>query len=100
MVFSLVFPPLLLGFLQVSNGIVEKRCHHQVCQACRCILTSLGLTEHALRAKIVEHRLQNRSLKPSGLLQFIERYRLLRANYRCKDIVLLRDAGRDERQRL
>lgn len=84
----------------MSNGIVEKRCHHQVRQACRCILTSLGLTEHALRAKIVEHRFQNRCLEPSGILQVIERDRLLRANYRRKDLVLLRDAGRDQWQRL
>lgn len=89
-------------YLQVSNRILEQRRHHQLRQSCRRVVSSRRLAQHAVRAEIVDHRLEHRSRQACRRPERIKRdgSAVRSADERGKDLVVLRDAGRNQRQRL
>lgn len=51
----------------MSDGILEQWRHHELCEARWCILPTFWFAEHALRTKIVHHRLEHSGLQAGCL---------------------------------
>lgn len=85
----------------MSDGILEQWRHHELREARWCILPTCWLAEHALRTKIVHHRLEHGGLQAGCLSQRIKGDGFTTgACERSKEFVLLRDARRYQRKRL
>lgn len=79
---------------------MEQRRHHELRQPCHRILPARWLAEHTLCPEVVNHRLKHGGLQARHLLERIERDGALGVHERGKDLVLLRDACRNQRERL